>query len=128
MKVIIAGSRDGVAFEDVVHGVMKFEQLHGKITEVVSGRARGADLIGEEYAAIHGLKVKMFPAEWDRFGKKAGSIRNAQMGDYADGLVAVWVGGSRGTWNMIQYARSKGMDGIVVTKDHGGAVRHVYSL
>lgn len=106
MRVIIAGSRD---FED-------FEQLAGavrdsgfRITEVVSGCARGADLLGEVWAEEQGIPVKKFPAEWEKFGKMAGPIRNRRMAQYAQGLIALWDGSSRGTENMIQLAQEKGI-------------------
>lgn len=47
------------------------------------------------------IPVKRFPADWDRHGRAAGPIRNCQMAQYADALIAIWDGKSRGTKNMI---------------------------
>ena len=75
--------------------------------EIVSGHARGADAMGERYAEEHGYVIKLFPADWKRYGKRAGVIRNAEMAEYADALIAFWDGKSRGTHNMVEEARSR---------------------
>jgi hypothetical protein len=106
VKNIIAGSRDKVSYQDVVNAI---ESCPWTITEVVCGKARGADTFGEMWAKKMGVPVKEFPADWKNLGKAAGPIRNAQMGDYADALIAVWDGESRGTKNMIDYATKKGL-------------------
>ena len=49
------------------------------------------------------------PAKWDKHGNSAGMIRNSQMADYADGLIALWDGESRGTKNMIETASKNGL-------------------
>ena len=72
-----------------------------EITEVVSGGARGIDTDGEHWAIGSGIPVKRFPADWDDLGKRAGFVRNAEMADYADALIAIWDGKSRGTLHMI---------------------------
>lgn len=68
----------------------------------------GADYLGELYAEHIGVKVAKFPANWTKYGPAAGPIRNAQMAKYADALVAVWDGDSKGTANMIQEMRVLG--------------------
>jgi hypothetical protein len=73
-----------------------------EITEVVSGHARGVDLIGETYAEVEGIPVKTFVPEWEVYGFGAGHFRNAAMADYADAAVVVWDGESRGSKNMIE--------------------------
>lgn len=99
MKVIIAGSRDIVDRGAVGRAILNFPF---EITEIVSGNARGVDTIAESIAATKGYPVKLFSADWDKYGKPAGAIRNKQMADYADALIAVWDGQSRGTKNMIE--------------------------
>lgn len=64
------------------------------------------DKDGEYYAKCNKIPVKQFPADWDQFGKAAGHIRNKQMAEYADALVAVWDGKSPGTKNMITTMQS----------------------
>lgn len=106
MKTIICGGRDKVSYQDVVDAA---ESCPWAITEVVCGKARGADTFGEMWAKKMSIPVKEFPADWKNLGKAAGPIRNAQMGDYAEATIAVWDGISRGTKHMIDYSTKKGL-------------------
>lgn len=110
MKVIIAGSRNGISYSDVKKAI---EDSGFKITEVVSGTARGVDRFGEQWAIENNITVKPFPADWNTYGKRAGYLRNTQMADYADALIAVWDGESRGTKHMIEEAKRKGLEWFV---------------
>jgi hypothetical protein len=104
MKTIIAGSRTATLPQ-----VMKALELcpfTSKITEVVSGCARGADSYGEMLAEEFKTPIKRFPAEWEKYGRGAGHIRNGLMAEYADALIAVWDGSSSGTLDMINKAKS----------------------
>lgn len=108
-KVIIAGSRGFDDYELLKsYAGMKLSKIFESV-EIVSGGARGADALGERYAREMGFSLKVFPTEWDKYGKSAGYRRNAQMADYADALIAFWDGESPGTKNMIQLAREKGL-------------------
>lgn len=102
MKTIIAGCRDLHDYNIVLRAVAKANMT---ITEVVSGGADGVDALGEQYARASGLAIKVFPAAWGKHGRAAGPIRNAQMAEYADQLIAVWDGKSPGTKNMIDLAK-----------------------
>ena len=106
MKVIIAGSRDGVRYADVVEAISK---APFDITYIVSGKARGADSLGEAYAMKHNIKVIEFPAQWAVWGKSAGYRRNVEMANYADALIAIWDGKSVGTKHMITIATEKNL-------------------
>lgn len=108
MKTIVAGSRTVTDIRHVNEAIHNcgFEE---EITEVVSGGAKGVDALGEEWARTRNIPIKVFPADWAKYGNRAGPIRNCQMGDYADALVAVWDGKSSGTKHMIDYARSNGL-------------------
>ena len=68
------------------------------MAEVVNGAATGADEEGERWAERNGIPVKRIPADWEKHGRAAGPIRNAQMARYAD-AVALFPGG-RGTESM----------------------------
>lgn len=101
MKTIIAGCRD---FNDYrwLRKQVDYYILHkNPITEVVCGGAKGADALGEQYAIDNNITLTMFPADWDKHGRAAGPIRNRQMAEYGEVLIAVWDGKSRGTKNMI---------------------------
>lgn len=104
MKCIIAGSRDGASYADLTFALSQCD-FREEITEVVSGGARGTDTHGERWAKTFSIPIKRFLPDWDTHGKKAGALRNQQMADYADALVAVWDGQSKGTADMITRAR-----------------------
>ena len=108
MKVIIAGSR---GFSDFQLLYAKCEEILANVdgVEIVSGTARGADKLGEHYAGLKGHSVRQFPSDWDKHGKAAGYIRNKEMADYADCLIAFWDGESRGTKHMIDLATERGL-------------------
>ena len=72
--------------------------------EILSGAYKGADLLGERYAAERNYPIKQFPANWSRYGKSAGYKRNNEMALYADVLIAFWNGKSKGTKHMIELA------------------------
>lgn len=112
MKTIVAGGRE---FSN--YGLLRKTLLGLDITEVVCGMARGADTLGRRFADNNGIIVQKFPADWDTHGKRAGYIRNEAMADYADRLVAFWDGHSRGTKHMINLAKKKGLQVIVVQYD-----------
>lgn len=107
-KIIIAGSRE---FNDYKLLESKMNIITSKYTnvEIVSGTCYGADQLGERYAKQHNLPIKQFPADWNKYGKSAGPIRNAQMADYADACIVFWNGKSKGTKSMINLARQKGL-------------------
>lgn len=106
MKTIIAGSRDITSYSAVELAVLAsgFD-----VTEVVSGTARGVDRNGELWATATGVPIKRFPADWKRYGVRAGLIRNKEMAAYADALIAVWDGQSSGTAHMIKSAQARGL-------------------
>ena len=88
--------------------------------EIISGRAKGADRVGEQYADSLNLRVACFEADWYTYGRLAGPIRNRQMAKYAseDGyygvLIAFWDGKSKGTADMIKAAEKYGLEVHVV--------------
>lgn len=105
---LVAGSR---AFDDYDLLCSKLDELLSKQKDVVivSGGAKGADSLAERYAAERGYPRIIFPAEWDKYGKRAGYFRNRQMYEFiskADkcGCVLFWDGKSRGTSHSIDLA------------------------
>ncbi len=106
MRLIIAGSRDRhVEPEFIDECLLKNNIDIYSITEVVSGAASGVDWCGEGWAENRPdpIRVRRFPADWDTHGTAAGPIRNKEMALYADVLLAIWDGQSRGTKNMIDH-------------------------
>lgn len=114
MKCLIAGSRtitDYSLVEEAVH------RSGFVISEVVSGTAPGADRLGELWALRNGVPVRRFPADWSRFGRAAGIMRNDEMVAYAGengALIAVWDQVSRGTRHTIEEARRRGLKVFVL--------------
>ncbi len=100
MKYIIAGGRD---FNNrTIMDKILSEYINPPFDIIVSGCAKGADTLGAEWATIHGVPLQTFPAYWDTYGKAAGFIRNAEMGEYADAAIIFWDGKSKGTAHMIK--------------------------
>ena len=106
MKVIIAGGRDIHDYQLVLDAI---EEANIRIDVVVSGGAKGVDALGERYADEMNLTLHVYPADWARNGRAAGPLRNAKMAEHADALIAIWDGKSRGTKNMIETARKRGL-------------------
>ena len=110
-KIIVAGSRNFNNYPLLSEKLCKYKD---EIKEVVCGEAKGADTLGKNWAIQHNIPVKSFPADWQQYGSAAGYIRNHQMGDYADGLIAFWDGISSGTKDMIDYMEKLGKLCIVI--------------
>ena len=105
-RVIIAGGRDFSDYELLKRKVLFYtnEVNRDNLIVVVSGKAKGADSLGEKLAKEIGWKVLEYPADWDTNGKSAGYIRNTEMAKNSDALIAFWDGKSRGTKHMIDTA------------------------
>ena len=106
MKVLVCGSRSWI-----YQGVMyrRLRQLPPGST-IISGGARGADELAEWLAPALGFTSKVYPADWETFGKRAGYIRNVQMLEQdPDLVIAFWDGESRGTAHTIREAEKRGI-------------------
>jgi len=104
MKLLIVGSRNFNNLKLMISEYTKLTQKYN-ITEIVSGGAKGADLLGEQIAKLFKLKVIRFLPDWNKYGKKAGILRNIEMGDYCDIALIFWDGKSKGTKHMIDYLK-----------------------
>lgn len=116
-RVIIAGSREFTSYQHLKEACEWY--LKDKLPQVIviSGHARGADSLGEKWASEMGLTCEIYPANWNKYGKSAGYIRNKQMAEVGDALIAFKIQGiqSKGTDNMISLAEKKGIPIRVVT-------------
>lgn len=103
-KLIVAGGRDFDRYHAVAHEITMLanEELTDYAVSIVSGMARGADRMAWQFAQRANVQYYEFPADWDTHDKAAGHIRNREMAEFADGLLAFWDGESRGTKNMIE--------------------------
>lgn len=116
--IVIAGGRDFRDFDFLVDRcdfyLSRFLES-GKNFEIVSGGAKGADFLGERYAKeVLNVMPNIFNANWERFGKAAGMVRNELMAWHGSHLIAFWDGKSVGTKNMIQIAQREEMFAKVV--------------
>ncbi len=105
-KLIVAGGRDFASQENywlLEANVIALAEgpYADRAVSIVSGMARGADALAVRFAKIHNVMLHEFPADWDK-GKHAGFLRNVDMAEFSDGLLAFWDGSSRGTAHMIK--------------------------
>lgn len=118
MKVLVCGSRT-INEPAVVSRAIEQSGMHP--TQIISGGARGVDRLAGEYAASQGIEFVEYLADWDRYGKRAGLMRNYVMVGEADAVIAVWDGKSSGTKHSIELARSCGKPVFVYTPNDEGA-------
>lgn len=90
-----------------------------KDTVLVSGGARGVDSVAEGAARERGLEVEIFPANWKKYGKRAGFLRNEDIVKAADKVYAFWDGQSRGTRHTMELAKKAGKLEAVFTRADG---------
>ncbi len=113
-RVVVAGSRNFNDYNLLSSELDKFLAGKKNVT-IVSGTARGADRMGEQYAAEHGYKIDQFPAEWSKYHQGAGPIRNLEMVKTADAVVAFWDNQSTGTKNIIDCAKQENIPYKVIS-------------
>lgn len=132
MKLIIAGSRNFLDYAFLRSACDQIIEEHRlDVTEIISGKAPGVDTLGEQYAYERNIKLTSFPAPWEdvegkpeseikinRQGKKywklAGFYRNKQMLEYGDFLIIFWDMKSPGSKHMINEAKKKRINTIIV--------------
>lgn len=102
MKTIIAGSRGVTDYDTVLEAI---KESGFQITEVITGMANGPDKLGLLWAVENNIPYTKFPARWGVYGKKAGFLRNIEMLNYAEALIAIWDGKSKGTHHTIDSAK-----------------------
>ena len=109
-KIIIAGTR---TFEDyeTVSGFcldcLSAEKISLPVC-VLSGNCRGADACGEKFAKEMGFQLELFPAEWNKYKRAAGPVRNRKMVKEADRVIYFWDKKSKGTRSLIDLAEKEG--------------------
>lgn len=107
MKLLVCGGRDYNDREYLERKLDEISRLFGPIHLVIDGAARGADTLAHNWAMARGIPAERFPADWNRYGKRAGSIRNREMaGRLSSNDLVVAFPGGRGTADMIKVARA----------------------
>ena len=115
-KIIIAGGRDFMDYnllKEKTNKILQEKRVSHKIV-IISGCARGADTLGLRYASENAFDVEEHPANWDKYGKKAGYMRNVEMAENANALIAFWDGKSKGTKHMIDIATERNLPTRVI--------------
>lgn len=110
MKLAIVGSR---TFDD--RKLLEQNVAPLKPTQIISGGAKGADALGKQYAEDNDIEYIEYPAEWKKYGRSAGMIRNSSIVDACDTLIAFWDGQSKGTKDSIKKAGIANKPVILVT-------------
>lgn len=99
-KIAIIGSRD---FDD--YELLKIKLKPFSPTQIISGGAKGADALAERYAIDKDIELIIYKADWKKYGRGAGIVRNRQIVEHCDEVLAFWDGQSRGTKSSIDYAK-----------------------
>ena len=102
MKVAVVGSR-GICVENLE------KYLPVDCSEIVSGGAVGVDSCAEKYAKTNNIVLRVFLPDYQKFGRAAPIVRNKQIVDYADTVIAFWDGKSKGTLSVIKYCEKMGI-------------------
>lgn len=114
MRILVCGDRNWSKKEVIRRELEKFP----KETTVIHGAARGADTLGGIVARELGFSVEEYPANWEKYGKAAGPIRNRQMLETKPDLVLAFhhdLNKSKGTKHMLKIAKEAGIEVKVVT-------------
>lgn len=125
VRIIICGSRE---FNDyaklcrVMDNIGIHSIANNDYVEIISGHARGADMLGEKFANQYGYPLKVLEADRKTYNNFAESIRNHQIAKYAaradEGIVVAFpIGSSRGTRNMVSIANQYGLEVYVIEED-----------
>ncbi len=109
MKIAIIGSRDLRVYD-------LENYLPDGVDEIVSGDAKGIDTDAEAYANANGIKMTVFLPDYQRYGRGAPIVRNKQIVDFADEVLAFWNGKSRGTLSVIEYCKKQGKRVTIIQK------------
>lgn len=109
VKIAIVGSRD---YQDL-NRVSKYVRILPPETIIVSGNAEGVDRVAEKSGRHYGLEVISIPADWDTHDKSAGFIRNIEIIEQVETVVAFWDGKSKGTSHTITEASKRGIRVII---------------
>ena len=128
MRVLVCGGRDFNNYNllsKTLHEVI-YDGDHTYYSDVtiISGNARGADKLGEQFARDNECKLEIFPADWDKFGKGAGFIRNQKMIDEGKPDLVVAFPGGVGTKNMIERSVKAGVRTVSIHKDGNSFTEH----
>ena len=103
MKLAIVGSRNYTDYETFKSAVSRVVEKED-ITHVISGGASGVDKLAEKWAKDNNIQLIVFTANWKKYGKGAGPLRNTQIVEECDYMIAFPSKSGRGTQDSIRKA------------------------
>jgi hypothetical protein len=110
VRVLVCGSRDWTDYQAIRDRIRDLHDQHAGALEILHGDARGADEMADHVALMLNIDSLRFAADWKRYGRAAGPLRNRQMLDAKPHLVLAFQrNGSRGTQHTIDEARKRGI-------------------
>ncbi len=118
VKILICGGRhfnEYDVFSKTVNSVLNDLEIHQDQIELVSGGCEGTDKMAERYAEENSISISVFNADWKRYGRAAGPIRNRQMIDYIKDsdhsyVIAFTSDRTKGTRNTIELASKNSIE------------------
>lgn len=110
MKLAIVGSR---SFNDWLLLKETLSQYNAEF--IISGGANGADKLAHQYALVYHIEIIEFLPDWSKYRRSAGAIRNKQIVDSCDELLAFWDNKSPGTKISIDYANKTGKKVTIIS-------------
>lgn len=112
MKIGIVGSRTFLDYELVKKALSEYLDKYEDLV-IVSGGAKGADSLAEQFADDHNLQKIIFNPDWKKYGKIAGILRNRMIIKESDMIIAFWDGKSRGTKSTISMAKQNDKEVVI---------------
>lgn len=100
MKLAVIGSRSFDNFDLLINEI---QSLSNEITEIISGGAKGADLLAEKWASQNKVILTIIRPNWSTYGRGAGIKRNEEIIKNCDFCIAFWDGKSKGTLSSIKF-------------------------
>lgn len=129
MRILVCGGRDYVDSIEFNNSMLEILHNYSKVqcidttkiadiydTTIISGAAKGADTLAIDFAKYYNLPVLEYPADWKKYGKAAGAIRNQQMLDEGTPDLVVAFPGGNGTKDMVRRAKKAGIK-VIEVKD-----------
>jgi len=114
MKIAIVGYRNFNDFDMFENYILDWELTNGKITNIISGGCVGTDKLAEKYAIKYNIPTTIHEAQWDKYGKSAGPIRDKKIVDDCSHLIAFLSSKSVGTKITINMAKKAGKDITII--------------